>query len=1130
MFKKWSCVPALLACMTLPVASARNIFVTSDGDPSNSTVTGYTTEPLSFAGTFAATAGATQVIPGPSGKYYVIGRVATEGVAVLEGTFPNLQVTKRLSLTVAPTAAAITPDGRRLIVVGAGGVQVIDTATDSVLAGSSGLSVGTNPSGVAASSDSKRAFVSSPDQQRLFVINVENASAAGQVSTPGSPTSVSVGPSSLVYVTVQNAIYEIDPQSLVLRGTINLNGFPGALAFTPDGRFGVSPNTSTLINKAGFLVDLSKRTSVDIPGGGYVLNKIVAADNSTAYGLSRTTNRVYTISLVNPVAPTLFTTSNATFEGTRDIALSNEAPNARSLFVLTAGNLYRVDFAQNNAVGPVSAPATGLLSYAGPAATGAPSALLQVNNTQTVPPGTSSLPLIVRAVDVNGIPLAGVQVQFAAPSTVTLSTTTATTDLLGNAQTILTAPAGAAASVVNVSASASGQTVSFTVNVNNNNPDGGGGGTPSGTLTIVKGHGQVTSQGFVTPEPLTVRVTDTSGKPTPNVPVVFKLEQGEGTLGVDVNKLTDDNGVASAVYTNFLVPLGVPFTQAVISASTGTETVNFIITTVANLPNGSRGEATYELRKPTDRIINAKVGESIPDAIRVVVGSLFGNPIPNVGMRVVNDDPNGATLSCRGGIPLSDQTGLVVCDALVGGRLGQSQTRIIVGENVQFPLTLNVTAGAPSTVRITGGNNQTGNAGQQLPQPLIVEVTDAGGNLLGATDVIWEVIAGSATLTETSRTTDINGRATTRVTLGQTPGSVQIRVRSGTGSATFALTVNLSATSLQITGGNNQTAVLGQAFATPLSVRVVDASSQPVPGAAVAFRVATGAATVPASATTDNTGTASVTVTAGQTAGPVTVTASLGTLSQTFSLIVRTPGPVFTPSSFVNAAGYQPGISPGGIAVITAPGIAPSLRGSVTPQTVAGPLPTTLAGVEVLFNNVAAPIYAVSNVNGAETVIVQVPFETAPGQTSVTIRTEGGGSTTVSGVQILSNKPGIFDYVDASARRMAVALRPDGSYINSGNPARRGEIIRVFTAGLGQTTPATGTNRSGQRDQNVAATIISGINNSGVRTVSAKLVEGSVGIYLVEMEIPADTATGNAINVAVGISGGEIAGSTIPII
>ena len=257
-------------------------------------------------------------------------------------------------------------------------------------------------------------------------------------------------------------------------------------------------------------------------------------------------------------------------------------------------------------------------------------------------------------------------------------------------------------------------------------------------------------------------------------------------------------------------------------------------------------------------------------------------------------------------------------------------------------------------------------------------MTDAGGNLLGATDVIWEVIAGSATLTETSRTTDINGRATTRVTLGQTPGSVQIRVRSGTGSATFALTVNLSATGLQITGGNNQTAVLGQAFATPLSVRVCGCEQPACSRRGRRLPCCFRSATVPASATTDNTGTASATVTAGQTAGPVPHGFTRHVVSDVHSHCSNTWDPSSLPSSFVNAAGYQPGISPGGIAIITAPGIAPSLRGSVTPQTVAGPLPTTLAGVEVLFNNVAAPIYAVSNVNGGETVIVQVPFETAP--------------------------------------------------------------------------------------------------------------------------------------------------------
>jgi uncharacterized protein (TIGR03437 family) len=934
-------------------------------------------------------------------------------------------------------------------------------------------------------------------------------------------------------LTVQNAIYEFDPQTLQLRATLSLNGFPGQLSFTPDGRFGVSPNTSTLINKAGFLIDLGRRTVTDIPGGNFTLSKIVVADNSTAYGYSSQTSRIYVISLAAPAVPTIYSVNNATFENVRDIVLSNEAPAAKNLFVLTAGNLYRAELTQNTAVGPIAAPATGALSYAGPAATGAASGLIQINSTQTVAPGTSSLPIVVRAVDAQGIPLAGVPVQFAGPATVNLSATTTTTDLLGLAQTIVNVPAGTPFGVANITATASGQTANFTININTGTP-GGGGGTPStGTLTIVKGHGQVSSQGFITPEPLTVRVTDATGKPAPNVPVTFKIEQGEGTIGTDVNKLTDADGIASAVYTNFLVPLGVPFTQTVISATTGSETVNFIVTTVANLPNGSRGEAVYELRKPTDRTLTASVGQMLPDAINVIVGSLFGNPIPNVGMRIAVDDPNGPTASCRGGVPLSDEKGLIVCDVVAGGKIGQTQVRVIVGENVVFPMTLTVTQGAPSAVRITSGNNQAGNAGEVLPLPMAVEVTDAGGNLLSGAPVTWEVISGVATLTQASPTTDNNGRASARVTLGQQPGSVQIRVRSGTGTATFAHTVALSATNLAIAGGNNQTAVVGQAFAAPISVRVVDAQNRPVPGASIAFQVTSGSAALPATGITDANGVASVQVTAGQTPGPVAIQASLSNLSQTFTLTVRTPGPSFTANSFVNAAGYQPGISPGGLAVITAPGIAPSLRGSVTPPSVAGPIPTTLSGVQVLFNNVSAPIFAVSNINGTETVIVQVPFETAPGSATVTIRTSGGGSTTVEGVAIQALKPGIFEYIDTNGQRYAVAVRPDGSYISSANPARRGETIRVFVDGLGQTTPATGTNRVGGRDQNVAAAVIAGINNEGVRSGSAKLLEGSIGVYVVEMEVPATTTTGDARPVAVAVTGADgvpvFAGSSLPI-
>jgi uncharacterized protein (TIGR03437 family) len=310
----------------------------------------------------------------------------------------------------------------------------------------------------------------------------------------------------------------------------------------------------------------------------------------------------------------------------------------------------------------------------------------------------------------------------------------------------------------------------------------------------------------------------------------------------------------------------------------------------------------------------------------------------------------------------------------------------------------------------------------------------------------------------------------------------------------------------------------GQAFPTPVAVTVVNAQS-PVAGATVQFALVSGSAQVPATAVTNANGVASVNITAGGTPGPVVIRATYGALSQNINLTVNAPGPVFNPASFVSGADYQPGISPGGIAVINATGIARDIRGSVTPQSIIGPLPTSLAGVEVLFNNVLAPIYSVNNINGQESVIVQVPFETAPGQASVTIRVAGSGSTTVPGVTIQPVKPAFFHFVDTNSQRYVVALRPDGSYVTTANPARRGETVRVFATGLGQTTPAASTNRGGVRDQNVNALVIAGINNEGVRLVSAKMVEGSVGVYVVEMEVPANATAGDARPIAIGVAG-----------
>jgi uncharacterized protein (TIGR03437 family) len=127
-------------------------------------------------------------------------------------------------------------------------------------------------------------------------------------------------------------------------------------------------------------------------------------------------------------------------------------------------------------------------------------------------------------------------------------------------------------------------------------------------------------------------------------------------------------------------------------------------------------------------------------------------------------------------------------------------------------------------------------------------------------------------------------------------------------------------------------------------------------------------------------------------------------------------------------------------------------------------------------------------------------------------------------VPVQPYSPGIFEYTNSDGNRQAVGIRSDGSYISPANVPRPGEIIRIFATGLGQTTPATGTNRAGIEDQPVAASVIAGVNNQGVLVLSAEALPGTVGVYVVALEIPAAAATGPAVPVRLGVASG---GSTI---
>ncbi len=98
------------------------------------------------------------------------------------------------------------------------------------------------------------------------------------------------------------------------------------------------------------------------------------------------------------------------------------------------------------------------------------------------------------------------------------------------------------------------------------------------------------------------------------------------------------------------------------------------------------------------------------------------------------------------------------------------------------------------------GDTQQDNTNATLAQPFIVEVKDSSSVVFAGVPVTFAITAGGGTLSATNTTTDVNGRAQSTLTLGDTAGinTVSVSVPGVTQTITFTAT----ATSQQVTGIN----------------------------------------------------------------------------------------------------------------------------------------------------------------------------------------------------------------------------------------------------------------------------------------------------------------------------------------
>ncbi|MGA7316946.1 MAG: Ig-like domain repeat protein, partial [Silvibacterium sp.] len=159
------------------------------------------------------------------------------------------------------------------------------------------------------------------------------------------------------------------------------------------------------------------------------------------------------------------------------------------------------------------------------------------------------------------------------------------------------------------------------------------------------------------------------------------------------------------------------------------------------------------------------------------------------------------------------------------------------------------TAGAPAHIALTGGNGQSAIIGTAFTNPLIVTVTDTGGNLVPSATVTFTAPAGTTaslvfpnSSTTISEPTNANGQASSgTMTANSKAGSYSVTATAGSASATFNLTNTPGApANIALISGSGQSAAIRTGFANPLIAIVTDIGGNAVSGVTVTFTAPAG--------------------------------------------------------------------------------------------------------------------------------------------------------------------------------------------------------------------------------------------------------------------------------------------------
>jgi hypothetical protein len=598
-----------------------------------------------------------------------------------------------------------------------------------------GLTLANQTSGSGVAFEKVRVILRNPDGSIALDELVDFAPGATEVTHTFNVPLPASAPSGGVPLALTLAYTNAAGQVVFTGGPVTVTAVP-AVAGQP------APPPSPVTIPLNYTGTGSNATSVQISPPSVAIN-MNAPFTFTA--VARDANNV-----VVPNTPIVFSIANPNLATISSATGGGVAKTARGTTTVTAALLTGPTSAATLTVNPVP----GAIAFvSGPTQPG------KVNQTLTAP-------AVVRVTALDGLPMAGATVAFAAAGGGTMTPASAPTGGDGTAQATwklgpTVGPQTATATLAGIGS------VNFSATAQ-----------PADPVRLVVVTAPPASVVSGTAFGLSVRAVDETGAPVNEFTngVTLTLGGGFGTLS-GVTTVASVGGLAT--FSGLSITTAGSYTLTATSGALTAATAPVVVTA----GNPSRLSFTAY---PTGGIAGNALG-----AATVTLFDANNNPATNFNGAVtiaLGSSPGGATLA--GTLTATASSGVATFSGLVVTVAGgYSLTASASGTSVTGG-TFIVGPNAPKTLTLSSGGGQSGAGGAALPLPISVKVIDAYGNGVGGQSVTFAPLTGSAAPNPVI--TGSTGFALTIWTLGPAAGPQTMNVSSG-GLTPNPLVVNANA-------------------------------------------------------------------------------------------------------------------------------------------------------------------------------------------------------------------------------------------------------------------------------------------------------------------------------------------------